>query len=317
MMTEPAEPVNSDQRIHAIREGILTWFDRHHRSLPWRETRDPYRILVSEVMLQQTQVDRVLPYYLQFLERFPTVAELATAPTAEVIRSWAGLGYNRRAVNLQRAAQAVMDRHGGKLPRTVTDLKALPGVGDYTAGAVACFAYEADVSFLDTNMKRVLERVWCGPEGSSDNRTLLGLADELLPGGDSWRWNQALMEFGALHCTARKPLCGLCPLQASCRSFPFAQQSGPRREAGSGEVFEGSNRYFRGKVLAVLRDTSDREKGIPLREIGELVREGFSEADVPWLDRLVRGLERDGLARIAEVAEMYDAGPREPRVTLP
>lgn len=303
------------EQVAAIRSGILTWFERHQRSLPWRETRDPYRILVSEVMLQQTQVDRVIPYYLRFLERFPTVRDLAAAPTADVIRMWAGLGYNRRAINLQRAAIAVVEQFDGVFPDSVDALRRLPGIGEYTAGAVACFAFDQDVAFADTNMRRVLDRVLTGGTGVSW-AALRESAERLVPAGGAWRWNQALMEFGAIHCTARKPLCGLCPVQASCRAFPIPQQPVAHRPARQEEPFEGSNRYYRGRVLAVLRDDS-RETGVPLDELGSHVRDGFTTEHIPWLFELVKGLENDGLARVAESAEPYDPNPANTRVTLP
>src|SRR5215216_7914132 len=156
-------------RIANIRDGLLGWFKEHARDLPWRRTRDPHAILVSEVMLQQTQVDRVLPYYTRFLERFPTVEDLAAAPTSDVIRIWSGLGYNRRAVNLQRSARVVVSEHGGSFPDNPTDLKKLPGVGAYTAGAIAAFAHERDVAFLDTNMRRVVSRVIFGMEAARES----------------------------------------------------------------------------------------------------------------------------------------------------
>src|SRR5512138_1999106 len=141
-------------RLAAIRAALLEWFTRHGRDLPWRHTRDPYQIMVSEIMLQQTQVDRVVPKFRVFLELFPNLAALAAAPTAEVIRVWTGLGYNRRAVNMQRAARAVLDEHGGRFPADLAALLKLPGIGPYTAGAIACFAFEQDVAFMDTNIRR-------------------------------------------------------------------------------------------------------------------------------------------------------------------
>jgi A/G-specific adenine glycosylase len=303
-----------------VREGILTWFERHQRDLPWRRSRDPYQILVSEVMLQQTQVDRVIPYYERFLARFPTVEVLAAAPVADVIRLWAGLGYNRRAVNLQRAAQAVVEEHGGVFPRSVEELRRLPGIGDYTAGAIACFAFEQDVPFLDTNMRRVVQRLFFGADGNASLPKTAEFAAGLVPEGDGWRWNQALIEFGALQCTARKPLCVICPLQRECRAFPVVQQMPGRssRARAPDEPFAGSNRFYRGRVLAALRDHESENEGIGLYELGATVREDFQPEHLPWLDTLVRGLERDGLARVAEPEAEYDAGqPGEPRISLP
>ena len=152
-----------------MRVALLDWFAVFGRDLPWRRTRDPYRIMVSEIMLQQTQVDRVIPKYHAFLEAFPTLEALAAAPTAEVIRAWSGLGYNRRAVNMQRAARAVLDEHGGQFPRDFAALLRLPGIGPYTAGAIACFAFEQDVAFIDTNIRRVVQRLFVGPADLSQS----------------------------------------------------------------------------------------------------------------------------------------------------
>jgi A/G-specific adenine glycosylase len=295
---------------------LLTWFQANRRDLPWRQTRDPYEILVSEVMLQQTQVDRVIPYYYAFLERFPSVQALANAPTAEVIRVWAGLGYNRRAVNLQRTAQYVVNEYGGLFPDTVDELKKLPGIGPYTAGAIACFAFEQDVPFFDTNMRRVLHRYSFGvdvPRPTATEREVTKVAAEAVPPGGGWEWNQALIEFGALQCTARKPACVVCPLQQQCAAFPEIQSAlaelpkGVRlkREA----PYSGSNRFYRGRVIAALREQpSGAANGINLPLLGPLVREGFSDADLPWLYEVVQGLSRDGLAVIAEDGASYDVG---------
>lgn len=316
----PSSPSPSPPaKIAAFQAGLLAWWAQNRRDLPWRKTRDPYRILISEVMLQQTQVDRVTPYYRRWLERFPTVQALAEAPTAEVIQLWAGLGYNRRAVNLQRTAQAVADR-GGSFPSDVETLKTLPGIGPYTAGAISCFAFEQDVAFIDTNMRRVLHRIFLGPElpaPRASDREITRLAAEALPEGQGWDWNQALIEFGALHCTARKPLCVVCPLQQVCAAYPAIQSLIVDQPKGVKARKEGpfreSNRYFRGRVVDALRDR--RETGITVAELGPLVRPTFEEADVPWLLELVQGLERDGLAAIAEEPATYDA--RDMRVRLP
>ncbi|MBA2277826.1 MAG: A/G-specific adenine glycosylase, partial [Chloroflexia bacterium] len=159
---EAAPPTLDAEKLAVVREELLGWWHANRRDLPWRHTRDPYRILVSEVMLQQTQVDRVIPYYERWLDHFPTVEALAAATTAELIRAWAGLGYNRRAVNLQRTARHVVEVCGGEFPREVEALRQLPGIGPYTAGAIACFAFELDTAFVDTNMRRVLHRLFVG-----------------------------------------------------------------------------------------------------------------------------------------------------------
>ncbi len=306
-MTQPSTKAND------VRKRLLTWWHANRRDLPWLHTRDPYRILVSDVMLQQTQVDRVIPHYQRWLEAFPTVEALATAPTADVIRLWAGLGYNRRAINLQRTAQAVVDR-GGTFPEDVDSLKALPGIGPYTAGAIACFAFEQDVPFIDTNMRRVLHRVFLGPElpvPLANDKAITALAAEVIPAGDGWNWNQGLIEFGALQCTARKPLCVICPLQQACSAWPDIQTAIAQRQKTTAKAadvpFRESNRYFRGRVVDALRDHARGE--LSLAELGPLVRPGFVEADMPWMIEVVRGLERDGLAKIAEEAPAYQTDP--------
>lgn len=311
----------STDKVQQIREGLLRWFQDVQRDLPWRRTRDPYAILVSEVMLQQTQVDRVIPYYARFLERFPTAHDLAEAPVAEVIKLWAGLGYNRRAVNLQRAAQVVVAEHDGQFPSDPEELRKLPGLGAYTSGAVAAFAFERDVVFLDTNMRRVITRLMFGTE-SVPEREVLAVAQELLPPGHGWVWNQALIEFGALQCTARKPACIVCPLTSQCAAFPHIQSAlaTARPRSRPAERFETSSRFYRGRIVEKLRELpAGDEQGIPLASLGPQLRDDFSETDLPWLANLVQGLQRDGLAALAEERPPYDDSPLtlESRVRLP
>ena len=190
---------------------LLAWYKRNARVLPWRETRNPYAILVSEFMLQQTQVSRVLEFYPRFLKRFPTFGSLARSQPKAVMEAWDGLGYYARARNLHRLAREVTRQHDGTLPDDPESLRTLPGVGRYTAGAVACFAYEKPVPTVDTNVRRVLERAF----GSKD---VWELAEQLVPkkGERAWRFNQALMELGALVCRARKPKCPECPVRSDC-----------------------------------------------------------------------------------------------------
>jgi A/G-specific adenine glycosylase len=312
-------------RLGRIQDGLLRWFKENARELPWRRTRDPYAILVSEVMLQQTQVDRVLPYYTRFLERFPTVEDLAAAATSEVIRIWSGLGYNRRAVNLQRAARAVVDELGGSFPDDPADLKKLPGIGSYTAGAIAAFAHERDVAFLDTNMRRVISRMIFGSESVRESEAI-GAATALLPPGHGWTWNQALIEFGALQCTARRPACIVCPLRDECVAYPTMQIAlqlkSARTSKAKAEPFESTTRFYRGRIVEALRALpEDEPEGIPLPELGLRVREGFTAENLPWLRELVEGLQRDGLALVAEDSPPYDADREstatDPRVRLP
>ena len=311
-------------RLGRIRDELLGWFREHARDLPWRRTRDPYAILVSEIMLQQTQVDRVLPYYTRFLERFPTIEDLANAATADVIRIWSGLGYNRRAVNLQRAARVIVDELGGSFPSDPADLKKLPGIGAYTAGAIAAFAHERDVAFLDTNMRRVISRVVFGTESAPESE-VLEAANALVPAGQGWTWNQALIEFGALQCTARRPACIICPLRDECAAYPTMQvvlqlKSGRARPTKA-EPFERTTRFYRGRIVEALRALpTDDPAGISLAELGPIVREEFTAENLPWLRELVAGLQRDGLAVLAEESPSYDvedeAEGSNPRVRL-
>jgi A/G-specific adenine glycosylase len=202
-----------------FRRRLLRWFRRHGRDLPWRRTRDPYHIVVSEFMLQQTQVCRVEAYYHRFLERYPTIRALACAPPAAVRESWEGLGYYRRAANLHRLAQAVVGEHGGVVPADPAALLRLPGVGRYTAGAIACFAYERVTATVDTNVARVLRRAFHPRlREATAGRRLWHTAAALLPrrGKTAWAVNQALMELGAVVCTARVARCGECPVRPAC-----------------------------------------------------------------------------------------------------
>ncbi|HVL91024.1 MAG TPA: A/G-specific adenine glycosylase, partial [Actinomycetota bacterium] len=186
---------------NAAQKRVLEWYDEHHRSFPWRETRDPYRTMVAEVMLQQTQTGRVAPIYDRFLHRFPTLSRLAHAPSMEVIQAWRGLGYNRRAVDLHRAAQAIEHDHAGVFPHEPAELRRLPGLGEYTAHAIACFAFDADVPVVDTNVRRVLSRVALGKNAAEvEPSRSSALAAEWLPRGEAYRWNQALMDVGAMIC---------------------------------------------------------------------------------------------------------------------
>ena len=202
-----------------VRSRLIEWYDRHRRDLPWRRTRDPYAVLVSEVMLQQTRVDTVLPYYLRFLQRFPSAFHLAAAPEEEVLRLWQGLGYYRRARQLQQAARVLVERFGGQVPPDPEAVRALPGVGDYTAGAVLSIAFDLPVPAVDGNAQRVLSRVF-GVDEPADRaagrRRIAELARRLVDGPRPGALNQAVMELGATVCTPRKPVCTQCPLAGLC-----------------------------------------------------------------------------------------------------
>jgi len=280
--------------VERVHQRVLDWYAANQRDLPWRRTRDPYAILVAEVMLQQTQVDRVLPRWLAWLERFPTLASLAEASPADAIRAWQGLGYNLRALRLHGVAQQVMLEFGGVLPRSIAGLLTLKGVGRYTAGAVACFAYEQPVAMVDTNVRRVLSRVF----GVAPH-AVEALADEVVPPRAAYAWNQALMDLGATLCRAQRPLCLACPLVAECGGpGAVVGRSGLKKTQGE---FRGSTRYYRGRIVDLLRklpadaavsvdEVAARLAPIDERQrlvvlIGRLAAEGMLSLDA---DRLVR-----------------------------
>lgn len=282
---------------------LLTWYAAHQRDLPWRQTRDPYAILISETMLQQTGVERVIPKYHAFLARFPSLRALTDAPAADVIRLWSGLGYNRRAVWLQRAARQALERWGG-LPSRIEDLRSLPGIGLYTASAVACFAFGTQVAVNDTNVRRVLARVLLGGAATTDAR-LLALAESVLPPGRAYDWNQALMDLGATICTHDAPRCLICPLQSLCQAFALGQTRidsalsavGEGRPRWKEAPFAGSRRYYRGRIVEALRQLKHGDMHT-LSSLGPLVKDGFSDAETLWLRGLLEELAADGLVRL-------------------
>lgn len=225
-----APPAIPPEAAATFRRRLHRWYRRHSRDLPWRRTRDPYRILISELMLQQTQVSRVLDFYARFLDRFPDLPALASAKPHRVLEAWEGLGYYARARNLHKLAREVTEERAGVIPSDPVQLRALPGIGAYTAGAVASFAYEKRAALVDTNVARVLHRVFApevAPKSGAGLKRLWQIAEQLLPrtGKSTWLHNQAIMELGALVCTARAPRCGVCPVRADCASRErFAQE---------------------------------------------------------------------------------------------
>ncbi|HEY6958877.1 MAG TPA: A/G-specific adenine glycosylase [Candidatus Limnocylindria bacterium] len=257
-----------------LRRRLLRWYGASARDLPWRRTRDPYAILVSEVMLQQTQVSRVLPAYAAFLRRFPTLRALARAPLADVLRAWSGLGYNRRARDLHRIARA----YPQGLPTEVPALDALPGIGSYTAAAVATFASGARVPFADTNIRRVLGRIALGRVATE--REAVAIDRELMP-RESATWHHALMDLGATVCRPR-PLCDTCPV-LSCRARGRVARAVPRRQA----AFATSTRRLRGIAVRLLVARSDG-----------MTRAALVRAlDDPRASEVIDGLARDGLVQ--------------------
>lgn len=241
--------------LHTI---VLDWYREHARDLPWRDSdASPWAVMVSEFMLQQTPVKRVLPAYQAWLERWPTPAALAGDAPGEAVRMWGRLGYPRRALRLHAAASAIVERHGGEVPSDHAELLALPGVGEYTAAAVASFAFRQRHAVLDTNVRRVLARAVTGEEYPAQATTAAErrTAVELLPDHPevAAQWAVGVMELGALVCTARSPECGACPLRAHC-AWDRAGRPPYQGPARRGQSYEGTDRQVRGKLLAVLRE---------------------------------------------------------------
>jgi A/G-specific adenine glycosylase len=232
-MSKRPSRLSGDQPNPDITRRLLRWFARHEREMPWRaargEPRDPYHVWLAEVMLQQTQVATVIPYYRRWLERFPTLNDLAAAPVDDVLKLWEGLGYYSRARNFHRAAQAVVSEYGGRVPDTVEELRKLSGVGPYTAGAIASLAFGRDAPVLDGNVARVLSRVFALDKPPSEPRAkehLWELAEALLPQGRAGEFNEALMDLGATTCTPRSPQCPECPINTHCSAYANGNPEG-------------------------------------------------------------------------------------------
>ena len=217
-------PVPPPPERRRFRQRLLAWYRRHGRDLPWRKTDDPYHILVSEIMLQQTQVDRVLPKYAEWLEKYPTMDVLAAAPEREVTETWYPLGYNIRPRRLQSIARESVAKYGSQLPSDEATLLTFKGIGAYTAGAIRSFAFRERAAILDTNVARVLFRVFVAkgdPKSHAMTRHLWTLSETLVPMRHVFDFNQALMDFGAMICVARNPKCLICPMKKGCRAYPF------------------------------------------------------------------------------------------------
>jgi len=275
----------------SVVELTLSWYATHRRDLPWRRPEaGAWGVLVSEFMLQQTPVARVLPVYQAWMERWPKPGDLAAEPAGEAVRAWGRLGYPRRALRLHGAASAIAERHGGTVPADYTELRALPGVGDYTAAAVASFAYGRRHAVLDTNVRRVLARAYSGEQypANAVNAAERALAEQVLPeaAADAAAWAAASMELGALVCTAKTPRCAQCPVAGLCawRGAGSPEHTGPARR---GQTYAGTDRQCRGALLAVLRAASTPVEA-------EVLFAAW--ADEEQRGRALRSLLDDGLA---------------------
>jgi A/G-specific adenine glycosylase len=294
---------------------LLAWFATTARDLPWRRAAlrgDGWAVLVSEVMLQQTPVARVLPTYGSWMERWPAPADLASASPGDAVRAWGRLGYPRRALRLHAAARACVERYGGEVPRDVEELRTLPGVGPYTAAAVASFAYGARHAVLDTNVRRVLARMVAGAAtaaGSAPSVAERRLAEAQLPDDPATaaRWNAALMELGALVCSARSPDCASCPLAGAC-AWRLAGRPEATTTARRAQRYDGTDRQARGRLLAVLRERDPGSRG------GDSVPR--AELDAAWPDEAQRERALDSLVADGLVEPLPGNRFRLPRQPL-
>lgn len=283
-----------------VQRAILRWYSHHGRRLPWRGIRNPYRILVSEIMLQQTQVSRVLALYPAFIRRFPSFQAVASARQRDVVQAWRGMGYNNRAVRLHKLARQVVSEYRGKLPSDKKTLLALPGIGKYTANALLSSVHGRVVPIVDVNVQRVLSRLLRRMDSTSamlDANTSWKLAEQIIPRANAYSWNQALMDLGATLCTARNPKCGLCPVRVFCASH--RSMAPARHQAKKGEPqFRGiPHRLYRGRVIEYLRNcngTSPAQLGV----VAAATVPGFTKRNAAWFMRIVKGLEKDGLVTI-------------------
>lgn len=304
-----------------LRRRITVWYKTNRRELQWRTSTDPYEILVSEIMLQQTQVARVREKLPVFLKSFPDIYTLASARCADVLRAWRGMGYNNRAVHLHELARRVVAEQGGELPRDVDSLLKLPGIGRYTAHAVACFAFRRRVPVVDVNIRRVITRLYhrtpigepYGPIGEIRSR-----AEALLPKNAS-DWNQALMDLGATICTARSPRCRSCPVTDYCASAALLSQqyrnNGTLRKPDAAKrepSYAGiPRRIWRGRIVNALRDSG--KTSMSAERVGNVIKKKFKTKDIPWLLGVLRLMARDGVVALREHGKnFYVSFPEEP-----
>ena len=286
--------------IRQVRSAVLRWYRTHGRTLPWRSTHDPYRILLSEIMLQQTQVHRVVRVYPRFLAQFPTLRSLARAQQRDVVMAWRGMGYNNRAVRLHRLSGIVTREYGGRFPGDLKTLLKLPGIGRYTAHAILAFAFRRPVPVVDVNIRRFLSRrFWTMQTAMVTRREaeIWKIAESALPRTRAYDWNQALMDLGAAICTARTPACAVCPVRRGCLSAPFMhRRMAPRRRIEPS--FAGiPNRIYRGRIIEELRSNG----GSPLMigTLGRRIFPGYSPRHRRWLASILQSLAKDGLVRLS------------------
>ena len=295
---------------------ILQWYSHHKRHLPWRSDNiDPYYVVVSEFMLQQTQVPRVIEKFQEFMMKFPTISHVALASKAEVIHAWSGLGYNRRALLLHAFAQQVYQEYDGKIPNTKENLSKLPGMGPYTTGAILSFAFNLPEPAIDVNVRRIYMRHFHGkdqglPMAKKEEQELYELIRSTIPENKSSALHNALMDFGSLICQRDKPLCPQCSLQQSCKFYPLYITEKEKalfvmeKKAEKGVYENGKfipNRIFRGRIVEFVRKNEWKE--IAFSELGMVIKKDYNESEEEWLLSLCEGLKKD---RLIEYTQQND-----------
>jgi A/G-specific adenine glycosylase len=296
---------DSPKNVAGLRRRILQWYRRNGRAFLWRRTDDPYTILVSEIMLQQTQAARVEEKLPAFLKEFPTLKRLARSTKGDVLRAWRGMGYNNRAVRLRDLARSVLEQHQGRLPEEPELLDRLPGIGRYTAHAIACFAFRKRVPVVDVNILRLFSRLFWRMKDHSERKNLdevWELAGRIVP-DDAWSWNQSVMELGSTICTAAKPDCARCPVKEFCASVHLekerpARAIGSRREKPEPSYKGIPRRLWRGRMVEALRNVREG-RSISLDDLGKAIKPDFSAHEADWLTELVNRLAEDGVVRTA------------------
>lgn len=310
-MNDTNEPNTEIENAEAVADALAEWWHASARDLPWRFGRaTPWGVLVSEVMSQQTQMSRVVPYWNDWMERWPDAVALADAAKADVITAWGRLGYPRRALRLQECARVVASDYDNKLPRTYDELLALPGIGDYTASAVMSFAFGERIAVVDTNIRRVLSRVFLGEEslGGAASPAERALAKQVLPQDDASKcrrfdrpsvvWNQSVMELGATVCTAKVPLCEACPVLGHCVFLHNGRPGLGERRTRPRQRFQGTDRQVRGLVLNALRNLPEGAIALNRKSLEQLWDDHIQ------LDRCIASLDEDGLIEILPNADV-------------
>lgn len=278
--TNPSHYTQSTLDIRAFQTYILSWWEKNKRDLPWRKTRNPYKIMVSEVMLQQTQVLRVIDKYEEFIQKFPDVHSLQKVKKSDVLKIWKGLGYNRRALYLYNTAKTIVKAHGGEFPEDEKTLRTLPGIGEYTARAILIFAYNKQIACIDTNIEQILTHYFFKGKKQKPSK-IKELAEKLVPKGKSWEWHQALMDFNSMELKSKK---------SEVRSQNIEESASWRRKDSKKKIpFKETDRFFRGRVIDRLR-----EGDIDESELLNLFSKKYKKPSV-FLKKIIQGLEKDGL----------------------